>query len=93
MADAERGEPVRAIGGVAPCGSEGMGDARRAVASARGTEPEMDLGAWDSGAGDVDIGAVSELFAGREVILGGDCAVEVDKLSRSPYRHISKRVG
>jgi hypothetical protein len=38
------GEPERAMGGVPPCGREGIGDASRAVASARGTEPTTDLG-------------------------------------------------
>ena len=38
------GEPERAMGGVPPCGREGIGDASRAVASERGTEPTTDLG-------------------------------------------------
>ena len=44
------GEPDRAIGGVPPCGREGIGDASRAVASARGMEPTMDGGPWASSA-------------------------------------------
>lgn len=42
------GEPDRAIGGVPPCGNEGIGDASRAVASARGIEPTMEPGPWAS---------------------------------------------
>lgn len=50
-----RGEPLRARGGVVPVWEiDGIGLARRAVASARGTEPAIDLAA-ESGAGEPDI--------------------------------------
>jgi hypothetical protein len=57
------------MGGVPLCGNDGMGDASLAMESARGTDPAIDLGPWDSGAGEVDMGGGLDVFLEREVMI------------------------
>lgn len=70
------GEPDRAMGGVPlPCCMEGIGDAKRAVRSARGTDPTTDCEAWSSaGSGDTGL----ESFLGREVMFAVVFGVETE---------------
>lgn len=68
-----RGEAPRVMGGVPFWDSEGIPEASRAVASALGTDPAIDLGPGDSGAGDVDMGGGLEAFLEREDMIKVPC--------------------
>lgn len=63
-----RGEPP--LGGVAPSSCDGMGEARRAVKSARGTEAEIDRGRKLEG--EADLGGCSDGILEGEAIFQSD---------------------